>query len=123
MQLQLLRCYCIGIVMQSVTSVCVLLKRPDCERIFYNHDLYMSVLAFDAVNLIGLLFELVEDYCDGFSLIKALRSKVIVVVLVFYGPSTLFRSFWARQLTYPSCSWASLLGSLPVLSAHSFASN
>ena len=27
------------------------------------------------------------------------------------------------QLTYPHYSWASLLGSLPVLSAHSFASN
>ena len=26
-------------------------------------------------------------------------------------------------LTYPHCSWESLLGSLPVLSAHSFASN
>ena len=33
------------------------------------------------------------------------------------------RSFRARQLAYPHCSWASLLGSLPVLSAHSFASN
>ena len=27
------------------------------------------------------------------------------------------------HLTYPHCFWASLLGSLPVLSAHSFASN
>ena len=27
------------------------------------------------------------------------------------------------QLTYPHCSWASHLGSLPVLSAHSFVSN
>ena len=31
--------------------------------------------------------------------------------------------FRRSQLTYPHCSWASLLGSLPVLSAHSFASN
>ena len=31
--------------------------------------------------------------------------------------------FGRSQLTYPHCSWASLLGSLPVLSAHSFASN
>ena len=31
--------------------------------------------------------------------------------------------FGRGQLTYPHCSWASLLGSLPVLSAHSFASN
>ena len=27
------------------------------------------------------------------------------------------------QLTYPHCSWTSILGSLPVLSGHSFASN
>ena len=27
------------------------------------------------------------------------------------------------QLSYPQCSWASLLGSLPILSPHSFASN
>ena len=47
----------------------------------------------------------------------------VVVVLVFYGPSTLFMSFQARRLTYPHCSRASLLGSLPVLSAHSFVSN
>ena len=31
--------------------------------------------------------------------------------------------FGRGQLTYPHCSWASLLGSLLVLSAHSFASN
>ena len=31
--------------------------------------------------------------------------------------------FGCGQLTYPHCSWASLLGSLPVLSAHSFTSN
>ena len=32
-------------------------------------------------------------------------------------------NFGCGQLTYPHCSWASLLGSLPVLCAHSFASN
>ena len=31
--------------------------------------------------------------------------------------------FGRGQLIYPHCSWASLLGSFPVLSAHSFASN
>ena len=31
--------------------------------------------------------------------------------------------FGCGQLTLPHCSWASLLGSLPVLSAHSFVSN
>ena len=43
-----------------------------------------------------------------------------VVVLVFYGPSTLLGHFGRGQLTYPHCSWANLLGSLLVLSAHSF---
>ena len=51
-------------------------------------------------------------------------AHVVVAVIVFYGPSTLFVAFRARSaLTYSHCSWASLLGSLPVLSAHSFASN
>ena len=31
--------------------------------------------------------------------------------------------FGRGQLTLPHCSWASLLGSFPVLTAHSFASN
>ena len=31
--------------------------------------------------------------------------------------------FGRGELTYPHCSWASLLGSLPVLSAHSFTRN
>ena len=50
------------------------------------------------------------------------KSYVVVVVLVFYSPSTLFRSF-PSQLTYPHCSWTSLLGSLPVLGAYFFASS
>ena len=52
------------------------------------------------------------------------HSKIymVVVVLVFYGLSTLLRSFRA-WLTYPHYSWANLLGSLPVLSAQSLASN
>ena len=45
---------------------------------------------------------------------------VVVVMLVFYGPLTLFRR---GQLASPHCSWTSLLGSLPVMSAHSFTSN
>ena len=44
----------------------------------------------------------------------------VVAVLVFYGPST---QLGRNQLSYPYCSWASLLGSLQVLSAHSFANN
>ena len=44
--------------------------------------------------------------------------RYVVVVLVRH----ILRQFHGR-LTYPHCSWTSLLGSLPVLSAHSFASN
>ena len=40
----------------------------------------------------------------------------VVVVLVFHSPSTLSGHFGRSQLTYPHCSWASLLCSLPVLS-------
>ena len=35
----------------------------------------------------------------------------------------ILRHFGCGQLPLPHCSWAGLLGSLPVLSAHSFASN
>ena len=38
-------------------------------------------------------------------------------------PFKLFRSFWARSVNLSTLSWASFLGSLPVLSACSFASN
>ena len=44
-------------------------------------------------------------------------------MLVFYSSSTLSGYFGHGQLTYSHCSWASLLGSLPVLNTHSFASN
>ena len=38
-------------------------------------------------------------------------------------PWHILGNFGRSHLTQPHCSWASLLGSLPVLSAHSFASN
>ena len=50
------------------------------------------------------------------------RCFIAAAVLVFYGHSTLFRSFGRGQFTYPHCFWSSLLGILLVLSAHSFAS-
>ena len=46
-----------------------------------------------------------------------------VVVLVFYPLRHILGHFGRGQLTYPHCSWASLLGSLSVLGVHSFASN
>ena len=47
----------------------------------------------------------------------------LFVVLVFYGPSILFRSLRARSVNPSTHTWASLLGSLPVLSVHSYVSN
>ena len=48
---------------------------------------------------------------------------VVVVVLVFMALRHISGHFGRGQLTYPHRFWASLLGSLPVLSAHSFTSN
>ena len=42
---------------------------------------------------------------------------------VFTALQHILCNFGRGQLTYPHCSWASLLGSLPVLSDHSFACN
>ena len=50
----------------------------------------------------------------------------IALLLLFWCFTTLryfSGHFGHSQLTYPNCSWASHLGSLSVLSAHSFASN
>ena len=48
---------------------------------------------------------------------------VVVVELEFYGPSTHFRSFPARSVDLATLFLESLLGSLQIFSAHSFASN
>ena len=50
------------------------------------------------------------------------RKSFGLVWFLFYGPSTHFRSFRARSVNLATL-FASLLGSLPVLSAHFFASN
>ena len=44
-------------------------------------------------------------------------------MLVFTALWHILGHFGRGQLSYPHCSWASLLGSLQVLSAHSFANN
>ena len=65
-----------------------------------------------------------EVLCEiGYILGNKFYVVVVVVLLVFYDPSTLSGHLGLGQLTDPHCSWASLLGSLPVLSAHSFASS
>ena len=46
-----------------------------------------------------------------------------LVWFLFYGPSTHFRSFQAQSVNLATLFLGKLLGSLPVLSAYSFASN
>ena len=45
---------------------------------------------------------------------------IFFLLFLFYGPSTHFRSFQSQSVTLTTlhCSWASLLGRLPVLSAY-----
>ena len=57
---------------------------------------------------------------------RARKSHNIFVVFLcrrFTALQHILGQFGRGQLTYPHCSWASLLGSLPLLSVHSFASN
>ena len=53
----------------------------------------------------------------------AFKICLVLVYSLFYGPSTQFRSFRARSVTRTTLFQGKPLGSLPVLSAHSFASN
>ena len=59
----------------------------------------------------------VEDAWVVYSYMK------VLVWFLFYGPSTHFRSFRARSVNLATLFLGNPLGSLPVLSAHSFASN
>ena len=69
--------------------------------------------------VLGILIQ-----CDtNFDLKYICRSVVVVVCGCFTALQHFSGHLERGQLTYPHCSWASLLGSLPVLSAHSFASN
>ena len=58
-----------------------------------------------------------------FSLSTPQPLKILILCRCFTALQHILGHFGRGQLTYPHCSWASLLGSLPVLSAHSFASN
>ena len=54
------------------------------------------------------------------------NAKISIVHLLCWCFTALWHilgHFGRGQLSYPHCSWASLLGGLQVLSAHSFASN
>ena len=51
------------------------------------------------------------------------NQTAFVIMLVFYGPRHFSGHFGLGRLSYPHCSWTSPLGSLPVLSVRSFASN
>ena len=53
----------------------------------------------------------------------ALKNVFLLLCWCFTALRHILGHFGRGQLTYPHCSWASLLGRLPVLSAHSFANN
>ena len=83
-----------------------------------------STLSF---NLFGWRSSLIRVHCLPFRLHHldegALRLHRLDKVAVWSALQHILDHFWCGQLTYTHCSWASLLGCLPVLSAHSFASN
>ena len=54
---------------------------------------------------------------------KNLQHVFVVVVLVFYGPSTLIRSFWVRSVNLSTLYLGKPPRQFPVLSAHSITSN
>ena len=55
--------------------------------------------------------------------VRYFRGSVDLVVLVFYGPSTHFRSFRVRSINLATLFLRKPPRQLPVLSAHSFSSN
>ena len=65
--------------------------------------------------------------CKNIILCKNLTVQTALMLLLFCGCFMALRHFSGHfgcsQWTYQHCSWASLLGSLPVLSAHSFAND
>ena len=54
---------------------------------------------------------------------KNLQHVFVVVVLVFYGPSTLFRSFWVQSVNLSTMYLGKPPRQFLVLSAHSITSN
>ena len=95
------------------------------------HRCLLNAMYWIILNLLVVWFTEMLAYLDMqtelwdclFRWRKMIKAKFLVWFL-FYGPSTHFwGNFGYGQLTLPHCSWAILLGSLPVLSAHSFASN
>ena len=54
---------------------------------------------------------------------KSLHRGLVWFDFCFTALQHILGHFGRGQLTYPHCSWVSFLGNLPVLNAHSFASN
>ena len=86
--------------------------------------LYPSVLSFQFIHI----YTYIHIRCQNseISIFIHLCSCIFWLLLLCWC-FTAFRHFSGHfgcgRLTYPLCSWASLRGSLTVLSAHSFASN
>ena len=69
------------------------------------------------------LYHFMNYIFDGqaWNITKKSNNSGGVVVLVFTALQHFSGNFGRGQLTYPHCSWTSLLSSLPVLRTHSFA--
>ena len=70
-------------------------------------------------------YEIGGHFCTAMLRLISGKHKIgfSFVWFLFYGPSTHFRSFRARSITLTTLLLGNLVGSLPVLSAHSFPSN
>ena len=85
---------------------------------FRYRRVYWSGLRF--VQEINIIFK----YWDCLKVLRSVICKYLVWFdFCFTALQHILGHFGRGQLAYPHCWWANLLGSLPVLSAHSFASN
>ena len=79
-------------------------------------SIYRSNRIFYALTVVGP-----RGRCSNSSLLSHKKILLVVVVSMFYGPSTLFRTFRARSVTVNLSTL--FLGKPPRLGALSFASN
>ena len=76
--------------------------------------------------LVQTCLSVTEDH-DGSLCFRHLLSLSIYLLFDLFCCFAALQQYWGHfecsQLTYPFCSWAGFLSGLPVLSAHTFASN
>ena len=126
-----------------IDKLCLIYFTKDWTK-FYLKNLFTLARILNDVELLPSVYKVLNfasicriARCITFCVKRVLNSlifrlyrecvKCCVCLVVLCWCFTALRHFSGHfgrgQLTYPHCTWASLLGSLPVLSAHSFASN